>query len=217
MVAVVVLKGGPGSGFHGHKGRPGEVGGSLPEGSSASGNYLLSQYDIITGNPTKPAVDTDLSILDDSIALVNKVVPSLDTSKIQFTMAPVIMGDVVGAYTKYYNGPLEGQQVLAIAPSRVTKAVNVNGSTLKTWNDIQEDVTYESYMRHTIIHELGHKYWESNNLESSWKFGHNFKGVSGYGAYCKDVKESFADAFAGFVLGYNMDPKVEEWFMENVR
>lgn len=36
MVAVVVLKGGAGSGFHGHKGRPGEVGGSVSEGSSAT-------------------------------------------------------------------------------------------------------------------------------------------------------------------------------------
>lgn len=33
--ALVVMKGGVGSGFHGHKGRPGEVGGSLPEGSAA--------------------------------------------------------------------------------------------------------------------------------------------------------------------------------------
>lgn len=33
---IVILKGGVGSGFHGHKGRPGEVGGSLPEGSSAT-------------------------------------------------------------------------------------------------------------------------------------------------------------------------------------
>lgn len=30
------FKGGAGSGFHGHRGRPGERGGSLPEGSSAS-------------------------------------------------------------------------------------------------------------------------------------------------------------------------------------
>jgi hypothetical protein len=35
LVANVVLKGGAGSGFHGHKGRPGEEGGSLPRGSSA--------------------------------------------------------------------------------------------------------------------------------------------------------------------------------------
>jgi len=32
----VILKGGAGSGFHGHKGRPGEVGGSLPEGAVAA-------------------------------------------------------------------------------------------------------------------------------------------------------------------------------------
>lgn len=36
MRTVVVLKGGPGSGHFGHKGRPGEVGGSLPQDSSAS-------------------------------------------------------------------------------------------------------------------------------------------------------------------------------------
>ena len=33
---TIRLKGGAGSGFHGHKGRPGEQGGSLPEGSSSS-------------------------------------------------------------------------------------------------------------------------------------------------------------------------------------
>jgi hypothetical protein len=32
--AVVILKGGAGSGFYGHKGRPGEIGGSLPKGSN---------------------------------------------------------------------------------------------------------------------------------------------------------------------------------------
>jgi len=36
MRAVVVLKGGAGSGFYGHKGRPGEVGGSVSESSSNS-------------------------------------------------------------------------------------------------------------------------------------------------------------------------------------
>jgi hypothetical protein len=34
--ALVIMKGGAGSGFHGHKGRPGEVGGSLPEGAVAA-------------------------------------------------------------------------------------------------------------------------------------------------------------------------------------
>lgn len=35
--ASVALKGGPGSGFHGHAGRPGERGGSAPEGTTPSG------------------------------------------------------------------------------------------------------------------------------------------------------------------------------------
>jgi len=34
---TIRLKGGAGSGNHGHKGRPGEVGGSLPQGESQSG------------------------------------------------------------------------------------------------------------------------------------------------------------------------------------
>ena len=33
---ILRLKGGPGSGFYGHKGRPGEQGGSLPRGESNS-------------------------------------------------------------------------------------------------------------------------------------------------------------------------------------
>ncbi|MFA5035710.1 MAG: hypothetical protein WC479_00845 [Candidatus Izemoplasmatales bacterium] len=33
---LIILKGGAGSGHHGHKGRPGEVGGSLPKGASAA-------------------------------------------------------------------------------------------------------------------------------------------------------------------------------------
>jgi hypothetical protein len=36
MGVTVVLKGGPGSGHYGHKGRPGEQGGSLPEGTTQS-------------------------------------------------------------------------------------------------------------------------------------------------------------------------------------
>lgn len=36
FTAIVVLKGGPGSGHHGHKGIPGHQGGSLPRGESAA-------------------------------------------------------------------------------------------------------------------------------------------------------------------------------------
>lgn len=36
-ILIGILEGGPGSGFHGHRGRPGEVGGSMPgEGASAA-------------------------------------------------------------------------------------------------------------------------------------------------------------------------------------
>lgn len=215
MAKIVVLKGGKGSGHKGHRGIPGVQGGSLPD-DEAPQNYAVSSYDIITGNPADQISEKDLHILDDSITHVNKIVPSMNTSKLHFAIVPVIMGDVVGACTKYRNGPLKGQQIIAICPSKITKALEIHGNALKSWNDIQEDLTYESYMRHTIIHELGHRYWEDNNIESSWTFGYNFNGVSGYGSYYKDVKESFADAFAGFVLGYDMDSEVEKWFMENV-
>ena len=46
MRAVVVLKGGAGSGHYGHKGRPGEQGGSLPADSSASkSDKIISDID----------------------------------------------------------------------------------------------------------------------------------------------------------------------------
>ena len=36
---TIRFKGGPGSGFHGHKGRPGQVGGSSSEGVANSSSY----------------------------------------------------------------------------------------------------------------------------------------------------------------------------------
>lgn len=38
-------KGGPGSGFHGHRGRPGKVGGSLPEGTTAMPEISIDETD----------------------------------------------------------------------------------------------------------------------------------------------------------------------------
>jgi len=48
MKLTIRLKGGAGSGHHGHKGRPGEQGGSLPQGSSASAVSATDKYPIKT-------------------------------------------------------------------------------------------------------------------------------------------------------------------------
>jgi hypothetical protein len=48
MVAVVVLKGGVGSGFHGHKGRPGLEGGSLPQGIYSKVESAILDYTQLT-------------------------------------------------------------------------------------------------------------------------------------------------------------------------
>jgi len=45
-LVVTMLKGGPGSGFHGHAGRPGEVGGSLSEGGMAPNDIYEFQKKI---------------------------------------------------------------------------------------------------------------------------------------------------------------------------
>lgn len=45
--AIIRKKGGPGSGHHGHRGRPGEVGGSLPDESIPDGSGLLPG--VVTG------------------------------------------------------------------------------------------------------------------------------------------------------------------------
>jgi len=63
MRAVVVLKGGVGSGFYGHKGRPGEVGGSVSEGVS---NYKPYSDDnpILTANSFKELEERNVSKLN---------------------------------------------------------------------------------------------------------------------------------------------------------
>jgi hypothetical protein len=37
---IAILEGGPGSGFHGHRGRPGEIGGSAPSDYGNSGKLI---------------------------------------------------------------------------------------------------------------------------------------------------------------------------------
>lgn len=67
---TIRLKGGPGSGFHGHKGRPGERGGSLPRGESAmmnpEGNTLpTSLTPEMMPKPAAPAPNyPDMKYLD---------------------------------------------------------------------------------------------------------------------------------------------------------
>jgi len=58
MKFIIRLKGGAGSGNHGHKGIPGHQGGSLPQGSSAS--TVTKRPRVLPGtNYTKLAVGTD--------------------------------------------------------------------------------------------------------------------------------------------------------------
>lgn len=57
---LVVLKGGAGSGFHGHKGRPGEVGGSLPKGSSAVAKVREPSIVDVTNPETRERLRAEL-------------------------------------------------------------------------------------------------------------------------------------------------------------
>jgi hypothetical protein len=51
---TVLIKGGPGSGNHGHAGRPGEVGGSAPKGASVAHAAADAVTDAVAGGNDKP-------------------------------------------------------------------------------------------------------------------------------------------------------------------
>lgn len=211
-VKRVIWKGGQGSGNFDHAGRPGLVG-----GSAESANYKLVQVNLLTGNPIADPDPHDVAILDKSVKLVNKTIKSLDLSNNMFTIMPLIVGESCGsANVRILRGPLKGQRTTCISPQKVDAAIKKNGDALKSWNGLQTELNHDNYLEHIVIHEIGHIYWDKNGLESKWPFGTSFKDAPGYGSYYHLPNETFADTFANFVTGADLDPKVEDWFMENV-
>jgi hypothetical protein len=65
---TIRLKGGVGSGNHGHKGRPGEVGGSAPKGSSASA-AVDNSSDVMSPNEIVSAARSSIKLLSRNTAV----------------------------------------------------------------------------------------------------------------------------------------------------
>jgi len=59
---INILRGGEGSGHHGHAGRPGEVGGSLPRGATGS---LFTEHELAAIPKVKQLIENDQDILTD--------------------------------------------------------------------------------------------------------------------------------------------------------
>ncbi len=87
---AVAARGGPGSGFHGHSGRPGEIGGSSPgEGAGDAGQRTAQETDLtrllLTGTPITARMVEILEAMDDAGRLSTEEHDALDNARVYET------------------------------------------------------------------------------------------------------------------------------------
>lgn len=122
--AVAALKGGPGSGFHGHAGRPGQVGGSAPDGST-----LYAKH----GQPasiTETLHVTDADITRDHHRILIDGEPIYIGSGMRYF--PKVDGDMVDVKLRIIKGPADWLMKPALDIPEVRDAVDRTYAQLTT-------------------------------------------------------------------------------------
>lgn len=219
MKARLRLKGGSGSGHHGHAGRPGQRGGSTPGGGPLGGVEFLT-IDFFSGKPISSPSFDDRQLAEDVVR--NSVaVTNVDLSDVGIIVTDgVIVGDILGSSTSVKKGALKGKEVVVVSTKALDAAITNNSlQTMGRWNGIYGDVTRDGIFQHVIAHEIGHKWYDQQSglVKESWRrtFTANFGDMSEYARYYRDIGEGLADSYAGFVLGYPIPSQIEDWFMDN--
>lgn len=234
------VKSGQGRGNWGHAGRPGQVGGSASSGSIAVvARYLTTLDDGFApgykGGTVPDISPTDRVLVDDALIEASKVVPSVVDIQLGVAFNSRHHTDHDWGSTSLHRRT--GERVLFVSGKNVQRAIDGGKYDIAKWTGMTEPVTYESLVKYVVSHELGHAWWNSRvtratttdnrgetkvNIKrspelESWERFYNDKKpkISQYSH--GSVREGFADAFANFVTGQQLDSTVEDWFMENVR
>jgi len=138
--AVLRLKGGSGSGFHGHSGRPGKVGGSSAGGGASYDRDRWTSQDI----PTRAGEWKKLSINErDAIADAKHSIPDRISKVLEFAGdPPEYDGDIKGAISKRVNAMKE-----LITP----QAMQMIESTVSEYDDVLEGLDVDPEDRHKLV------------------------------------------------------------------
>lgn len=204
----VRLKGGSGSGHHGHQGRPGKRGGSLPGRVNTKLDFFLGRE--VDYNPGSHVVSMYEEVIDQVSNMTGE-----DYQGVHFLLNRRVMGDVLGTRTTIKRGEKKGQVAVVLSPEAIESAVSKNGDYLLRWFNIDESsATFDNVFRHVAAHELGHLYYKKLPVATKARITDfvtsNWKLASEQSRTYKIVEEAYVDFFAGYTLGYSLPISVED-------
>lgn len=219
------LSGGRGSGNFGHKGRPGQVGGSQKN------NDMFESIDPISHKPTGQFTGDEKKIITD---IVDNLKTFYDIGDVK-----IISGNT-GRGEFGHHGKIAGQHYIWIDLEKIKTALHEKKFDIAEWIGISDN-SYDSVLANIVAHEFGHAWWDEHSIKSktlqklpsgnygivemnpillNWrdnmwrKYRSSF---SGYSRYFGSYKEAFCDEFAKYASGDTMNTDVEQWFVENVK
>lgn len=217
---LIILKGSSSSGWYApprgtHTGElHNQVGSGRSDPNRIGGdNWHLRTKDPFGSREYIPST-SDLELVRSTMSDIHKIVNVGDVAILIGTASPNL-----GHRTK----ARDGERVHIVNPIALRKAMSRTDISDKQWvswfgGSRRE---YSEMFRHTLAHEVGHGWWYSApaSLRDNWTqfYKSNVSKMSGYARYYVDPHEGFADSFARFATGEDMDWTVEEFFMENVK
>lgn len=225
-----ITKGGPGSGNFGHAGRPGEVGGSTPDGGSAP---------IASGNPKsvtdnlRSVIGADVRNIDIpsrpiAVSAANELTHVLTEMKSRGYDLPhsikiqTVSGETPSARMRS-GGPLSasGNELIVDIPDHLPDGANLDDSADLAFGGTHNGVRDFAInnFRDVVVHEMGHLQHRSAGVEDhslaythgeiqrAWGIDRYEKAVlsvSGYSAW--KPSEFVAEAFVKLYRGDTLTP-----------
>lgn len=198
----------------------------VPEPVPTQDNWTIVTKHPRSGQEFIPS-DADVALTNSTLG---KVANTVDVGDVE-----VVIGDVGGTPL----GTVHGEGLININPATIRKAIadsEVDDAAFASWFQ-GTGRNYDALFEHTAAHESGHVWVNQKSLTArgpktftsggivknpvmeDWVGIHEklFDSMSAYGQYSNQPNESFADMFARYVLGRDMPPEIENWFMENVK
>ncbi|MFA5036411.1 MAG: hypothetical protein WC479_04475 [Candidatus Izemoplasmatales bacterium] len=176
MSVMVVLKGGAGSGFFGHRGRPGEEGGSLPRGSNSAG--YMNRFIAVEGThieAMKKYVKTSY-FHEDKLHELNKTLAKsiqqqyevlgfdpMEMMRRSHSKIYLLDDNDFEKWEKYWHNKVD-QNVIGFISSHGSMYLKCGRwSHIFRNGEISEYDLYESLEVGTINHEFGHILMDTTN------------------------------------------------------
>lgn len=225
---IVVLKGGAGSGFFDHKGRPGEEGGSLPRGSSNIANRFI-EYDSKHIETLKRCVNTSF-FHEDKLHQLNKTLAAslqkqyevlgfdpMEILRRGHNKVYMLDNHDFEASHKYYFKESAGEILIGFISPTGSIYLNCGRWTPYLRNGELSEFDMETLARATIDHEFGHvlmdnvnpgwyvdnpKGWQIDGRKAigDWKEGYDKGTIGHHTKYSnKNMLEGFAESYMSYV------------------